>query len=63
MAQTFVRVNKTRKNAEVADLRRDILSKQNKNLSKHRNYVYDLIESYDDIDDDLGDDCDGNEHD
>lgn len=53
MAQTFTRVNKTRKDAEVADLRRDILSKQNKNLNKHRNSVYDLIE---DADDDWEDD-------
>lgn len=43
MAQTFTRVNKTRKEAEVADLRRDIISKQTKNLNKYRNSVYDLV--------------------
>ena len=52
MAQTFTRVNKTRKEAEVADLRRDIISKQIKNLNKYRIYVYDLIE---DIDEDWDD--------
>lgn len=52
MAQTFTRVNKTRKEAEVADLRRDIISKQTKNLNKYRNSVYDLIE---DIDEDWDD--------
>ena len=48
MAQTFTRVNKTRKESEVADLRRDIISKQTKNLNKHRNAVYSLVDSYDD---------------
>ena len=47
MAQTFIRVNKTRKEAEVADLRRDIISKQCKNLDKYRKSVYDLIEDND----------------
>lgn len=50
MAQTFTRVNKTRKEAEVADLRRDIISKQTKNLNKYRNSVYDLVNIDDDED-------------
>lgn len=55
MAQTFTRVNKTRKEAEVADLRRDIISKQTKNLNKYRNSVYDLV-NIDEDDEDWDDD-------
>lgn len=56
MAQTFTRVNKTRKEAEVADLRRDIISKQTKNLNKYRNSVYDLVNIDEDDDEDWDDD-------
>lgn len=55
MAQTFTRVNKPRKEAEVADLRRDIISKQTKNLNKYRNSVYDLV-NIDEDDEDWDDD-------
>jgi hypothetical protein len=51
MAQTIKRVNKSRKDSEIVDLRRDIKSKQTKNLEKHRNSVYNMIDQDDEYDD------------
>lgn len=48
MAQTFTRVNKTRKESEVVDNRRNILSKETKNLNKHRRTVYELVDQVED---------------
>ncbi len=44
MAQTFQRINKSRKDNEYVDLRKDIKSKQTKNFDKHRNSVYDMLD-------------------
>lgn len=55
MAQTFQRVNKTRKLEDEVDNRKSFKNKQNKNLDKHRNSVYSLIrvnDDYSDLEDD-----------
>lgn len=52
MAQTFRRVNKTRNIDDTADLRKSIKSKQERNLDKHRNGVYSMISTDDDVDED-----------
>lgn len=52
MAQTFTRVNKTKKDSEIVDNRRTILSKEQKNMNKHRKVVYDMVSAQDDDDSD-----------
>lgn len=59
MAQTFTRINKTKKDSEIVDNRRSILSKETKNISKHRKQVYDLVDAKnDEFDDEYGFDDD-----
>jgi hypothetical protein len=63
MGQTFQRAQKTRKEADGwADLRRDIIGKQTKNISKHRNAVYQYLDSDDDDDDDFPDENGWDDH-
>jgi len=52
MAQTFNRVNKSRKESEEIDLRKSIISKQHKNLDKHRNSVYSMAVIHDEDEED-----------
>lgn len=56
MAQTFTRVNKTKKDSEIVDNRRTIMSKDQKNMNKHRKVVYDMVSAQDDDSDDFYDD-------
>ena len=50
MAQTFQRINKTRKENDGRDRRKEIKDWQDRNLDKHKNRVYSLATNEEDDD-------------